>query len=919
MERYSLVRVKNHQSWFASDESGFQVSSPKSHTSNGGLLNDYNNNKLDYVDTGDTLMIRNYALGNPTPFVGRTKELADILERLNNPECRLLTLTGLGGTGKTRLALEVAKTVAAQFPQGVVFVGLQPLTRSNLLVSTIAKAVGVTFYGEGDQQKQLLEYLHDKKLLLLLDNFEHLLDSADLVTAILIHAPDVKVLATSREALSLWEEWLYPLKGMSIPLSTYAAPIEDYDAVQLFLYHARRVQPNFNPATEQEAIIHICQMTAGLPLAIELAASWLKVSSGAQIVHEMECSLDFLSTTTRNIEERHRSMRSVFDQSWKLLSENDRLIFARLSVFRGGFDAAAAEQVAHVSLSCLAGLVEKSLLQMETSDRFAVHELLRQYGMEKLEEYGETEATYARHSQHFAQVMLRYEVELKQAQQLTIMKAIENDFENFRLAWDWSTQNQQTAQLNHMINGLYLFGFMGSRYLEIITMFQNTLEQPVTNPTLLGQLLARRWGYLQWWYQADYEEATSSIRRALEIAVAHDDTCEMAFAELMMAYVLISTERYAEALPHLETSKALYEHINEPYYVSWVLHRIGYVYGSLNNMDKVNEYTEQSLALARVAHNRVAQFICLYNLGSDYTLNGDPIKGKHYGEEALQVATESAHQGQIAHALSLLALVAFYQGDFTAAQDYAARSRALMDEINALVFEPYSLALLIILACMREDYVEAARLNALGKRHGTSNTDFQLHYWSMAALSTGLGSRADTRLYIQQMLQLADVGGQNATTIWIVPLMAYTLIETHPEKAVELLAWIFMCMDTSLNWVRQWPLFERLQTQLQDLIDDDCYEIHWEKGEGLSFENVKSYLQHEFGRTDDDAPQVLTARENEILRLMAIGMTNPQIAEELVIGAGTVKTHTLSIYRKLDVANRTQAIVYAQEIGLLHA
>jgi len=128
-----------------------------------------------------------------------------------------------------------------------------------------------------------------------------------------------------------------------------------------------------------------------------------------------------------------------------------------------------------------------------------------------------------------------------------------------------------------------------------------------------------------------------------------------------------------------------------------------------------------------------------------------------------------------------------------------------------------------------------------------------------------------------------------------------------------------MCMDTSLNWVRQWPLFERLQTQLQDLIDEDCYEIHWEKGEGLSFESVRSYLQHEFGKSVDAAPQVLTARENEILRLMASGMTNPQIAEELVIGAGTVKTHTLSIYRKLDVANRTQAIVYAQEIGLLHA
>ena len=265
--------------------------------------------------------------------VGQT-ELADITARLVNPDCRLLTLTGLGGSGKTRLAIEAAHTVAAQFPHGAVFVALQPLTRSDLLVPAIAQAVGLTFYGEGEPHQQLLDYLHDKTLLLILDNFEHLLDGAALVTTMLAAAPGVKVLATSREALSLREEWLYPLKGLATPPSVYATSLEDYEAVQLFLSHARRVQPHFDLANEHESVIRICMMTAGLPLAIELAASWLKGLSVAHIAQEMQRNLDFLSTTTRNVEERHRSMRAVFDQSWTLLSENERLIFARLSVFR---------------------------------------------------------------------------------------------------------------------------------------------------------------------------------------------------------------------------------------------------------------------------------------------------------------------------------------------------------------------------------------------------------------------------------------------------------------------------------------------------------------------------------------------------------------------------------------------------------
>jgi len=868
-------------------------------------------------------MIKQYSFGYPTPFVGRTKELGDITTRLLNPECRLLTLTGLGGSGKTRLAFEAATTLAPHFPHGAVFVGLQSLTQSDLLVHTIAQALGLTLYGEHEPETQLFNYLREKTLLLLLDNFEHLLSGTALTSTILTYAPRVKILVTSREALNLQEEWLYPLKGMSIPLSAYATSLEDYEAVQLFLYHARRIQPNFELANEHESVIRICEVTAGLPLAIELAASWLKSLVASQIAFQMQHNLDFLSTTTRNVEKRHRSMRAVFDQSWKLLPENECVIFAGMSIFRGSFDNGAAEHVAAASLSILAALVEKSLVQIDASGRFSIHELLRQYGLEQLEAYGETEATYARHSHYFAQLMLRHETALKQPLQLETMQAIERDFENIRLAWDWSVKNQQATYLHMILNGLYLFGFLGSRHLETITIFQQTLAQSVADAPLLGRLLARRWGFLHWWYQADYQEALTKIEQALAIAQAEHNRFEIAFCHLMAAYTLMSMQHYAEALPHLETSKALFEALDEPYYVCWALNRLGYLYANLNNPDKEIEYTEQSLALARATHNRFALVICLYNLGSDYILNGDYITGRQYGAEALQFASETGHPCQTAHALSLLALHAFCQGEYTTCQEYAERSLRSIEDIILLVIQPYSLSLLILLACLHEEYAEGVRLNELAKRHSTNTMGFQLNYWALAALSCGLARPADARAAIQNALQLTAANVHAATTIWIVPCAAYTLAATAPPNAVELLAWVFTYPDATLNWARHWPLIDRLRVQLQATMDPDVYQTHWEKGKARTFESITSYLHQAFRAASDAGAEathhLLTAREREILGLMAAGMTNPQIAAQLIIGAGTVKTHTLNIYRKLEVANRTQAIGRAQELGLLGA
>ena len=864
-------------------------------------------------------MIENFFLTSLNPFVGRGQELAEVKARLLNPECRLLSITGLGGSGKTRLAIQAAQGVGPHFQHGVVFVGLQPLTQGDLLVSTIAQAVGLTFYGETEPETQLFTCLREKSLLLLLDNFEHLLDKSGLVSAILLHASKVKILVTSREALNLQEEWLYPLKGMRIPLSSYATALEDYEAVQLLLYHARRTQPGFDLAAEESHVIRICQMTAGLPLAIEIAASWLKGLTASQIAAEMQDNLDMLSTTIRNVEERHRSMRAVFDQSWKLLSEDERLVFARLSVFRGGFNAASAGQVASASLSTLMTLVEKSLIQPETTNRFSIHELLRQYATEKLAAYGEADATSVRHSYYFAQLMLHYESALQQPAQIETMRAIEIDFENIRLAWIWASKSQQVADLNTMLHGLYLFGFLRSRYRDTIALFQQALEQAIPDAVLLRRLIMRRWGYLQWWYEMDYQHAFTEIQQTLTLMTAEGDTFEIAFGHLTTAYALIGMLRYAEALPHLETSRALFEGINEPYYVSWVLHRLGYVYSNLSETAKATTYTEHSLSLARVTHNRLALVTSLYNLGSDYILKGDYLKGRRYCEEALQVALETGHQTQVAHASSLIAACAFFQGDFDTCRNLVERSQAIIEQMNLLAFQSYNLSLLIVLACLQGDLEEGKRLKERALRHTTNIMGNQLLYWAFAMLACGLGDTTEARTHMQNLLQLTDLDATSAPILWVAPCAVYVLAGTASDKAVELLAWLSTTTDLTLKWMQEWSLFGHFQTQLQDMLEHTAYQGSWAQGSSLTVEEVLTYLTREFSTlaVEPVSPQLLTAREVEILYLIAAGLTNPQIAKQLVIGAGTVKTHTLNIYRKLEVANRTQALVRAQELGLL--
>jgi DNA-binding SARP family transcriptional activator len=325
-----------------------------------------------------------------TPLIGRETERAQIADLLSNPECRLLTLLGPGGIGKTRLALAVAEAQLEMFPDGVAFVPLagvapaQPDEAVEALVAALANTLRYTFVAQQRPREVLLNYLADKEMMLILDNAETWKPAGRWLTDVLRRAPGVKLLVTSRERLGVMGEWLFDLRGLSFAptLTEYASPA--YPAVQLFAECARRLRPAFDLSVESAAVNRLCQLVEGSPLGIELAAQWTPVLSCAEIVTRLEHSLDVLSATSAQVGERHHSMRAVLDDSWRALTDEERRVFRHLSVFQGGFALAAAEQVAGAALPLLAGLADKSWLRRAGEDRYHIHELLRQYGAEQL-------------------------------------------------------------------------------------------------------------------------------------------------------------------------------------------------------------------------------------------------------------------------------------------------------------------------------------------------------------------------------------------------------------------------------------------------------------------------------------------------------------------------------------------------------
>lgn len=413
-----------------------------------------------------------------TSFVGRQREIAEASRLMEST--RLLSITGLAGCGKTRLAVQVAHTVRANFEDQVYFVPLAALISADSILWTIGEHLAIQFYPHSDPLEQLLEHIRKKKVLLVLDNFEHLLDGAGIVTSILHGAPEVRILLTSRERLSLYGEVNYTIEGLSLLGDNNCS-----EAVELFAQRARSVVPRLELDSDSlDHIARICQLMEGMPLGIELAATWMDVLSPQEIADEIEHSLDILEAEIRDLPGGQTSIRASFARSWDLLQETQKIAFQRLSVFRGGFTRQSAVAVAEVGVRTLQALVSKSLLHYDpTTGRYGIHELLRHFAHEQLESSSEATSAYEAHARYFADFMAERWSQLKGHRQKTALLEIENDIDNVRAAWDYWTRAGNVGELKKFLHSLWVVYDIRGWYPAGIQLFERAIDAVRKIPT----------------------------------------------------------------------------------------------------------------------------------------------------------------------------------------------------------------------------------------------------------------------------------------------------------------------------------------------------------------------------------------------------------------------------------------------------
>ena len=758
------------------------------------------------------------------PFVGREEELVRVSELLSRPSCRLVSLVGTGGNGKTRLAVEAARRLLSSFPDGAFLVALAPIAAPEFLVPAIANALRAPFFREMGADSdtpqpvsrllvdQLIGFLRGRRLLLVLDNLEHLLSGVTPLEELLCGAPGLKILTTSRERLKLDAEWVVEVRGLPFPTEgATAREARDYGAVRLFLDAAGRARGG--PLSSDEEILcasRIARLVAGMPLGIVLAAAWARTLSAPEIASEIQTSLDFLSSQSPNTPPKHQSLRAVFEQSWKLLSGPGRAAFRKLAVFHGGFTREAALAVAEAELPGLASLVDKSLLFREQSGRYEMLEVLRQYAEERLLAVPrERDHVRDRHARHYVGLLARLTPALQGEGQKAASEALAREFPNLQAAWLWAATRGEVELMARAARGFFLFFDITSRSAEGAQLSRASASAlPPWDDRAAMELYNFLLACQAWFSRYSAErEARALLLEAVKSLEPLGPSDSLAFARVLCGFEGM-WETPEEAEPALRSSLTFYEQkhdlwgtattlealagtfvesdpivaetlvrrslalrrrIRDPWGIALACHTLALAEEAQGQYARAREGYQTSLALRRrLGLDPDGAASDLGSLGRVARHLGDPSQARRVLEEALAVAQTMGNRRHTAAALQGLGLAALDLGDREAAVSALNEAASLWQAAGARPRAAFVLATLARIASS-EGNLALAR----------------------ARCEESLASRADDPWALLELGRLARLQGERAeaSACLALALQRATALRERPAALEALANW----------------------------------------------------------------------------------------------------------------------------------
>ncbi len=728
-----------------------------------------------------------------SPLIGREAELAQLDDWLDDEACALLTIWGPGGVGKTRLAIEVARRRVSRYRDGVTYVPLAAVTQPDRLIAAMAASLGATFAGQLDPQQQLLNYLRNKELLLVLNNFEQLIAGVDVVAAILEHAPGVKIIVTSREALKLRAEWLYQLNGLTVDGR------DDSAAVQLFVQTAQRARRDFDyTRANAAAILRLCRLVDGLPLAIELAAAQVRDHTCAEIAAAVEQNLDVLSTSLRDVPERQRNLRALFEYSWALLQPIERGALMSLSLFRSGASSNAAAQVAQAAPKTLSALVDQSLLHRSDGDRYEMHELVRQYAAEKLAETaGDYAAAQRRFVAYFAAWTQQRESELRDRRQATALLLIEPEIENLRTAWEWSIAAGDEAAIDQLMTGLFRFFRLrswfvqGDQTIALVIDWLGPQAPTAARRILLGRALT--WRGVFAYSLARLSEARAALVESCELLKRDEDRSLRAAALSHLCHVAAHLGQHADAERYGRESLELFRAAQDRSGEAMAALNLGNVFKDRGDFEQGRQFYQRSLELQGDNGDPRATAATLNNLGTIAQQTGAYAEAKNLYARAAQNYRELADRYGQALTLTNLGIIADIQGDYPEAIRLYQSSLELRREIGERLGMSYSYSNLGFVAYEQGEYVKARRLLQQGldlKIECGERRTLASSYFDLGLVAIELGEYAEAERQLQLALRGALAVQSALQAMEILSGVAALWLRTNQFEAA-LLADIF--------------------------------------------------------------------------------------------------------------------------------